>query len=69
MERFLIYWRKILGDSSEVISEVAWNKAGGITLEESALKRIASGMDITMVYPIEEPVRLPTEVFDSEWTT
>ena len=31
----------------------------GITLEESALKRIASGMDITMVYPIEGTSAVP----------
>jgi ABC-type Fe3+ transport system substrate-binding protein len=61
MERFSnILDGKILGDSSEVISEVAsGTKLVGITLEESALKRIASGMDITMVYPIEGTSAVP----------
>jgi iron(III) transport system substrate-binding protein len=51
---------KILKDSSEVISEVAsGTKLVGITLEESALKKIAAGMDITMVYPIEGTSAIP----------
>lgn len=51
---------KILGDSSEVISEVAsGTKLVGITLEESALKKIAAGLDITMVYPIEGTSAVP----------
>jgi iron(III) transport system substrate-binding protein len=51
---------KILEDSSDVISEVAsGTKLIGITLEESALKRIAAGIDITMVYPIEGTSVIP----------
>lgn len=51
---------KILDDSSEVINEVAsGTKLVGITLEESALKKIAAGIDITMVYPIEGTSEVP----------
>lgn len=51
---------KILEDSSDVISEVAsGTKLIGITLEESALKKIAAGIDITMVYPIEGTSVIP----------
>lgn len=51
---------KLVEDSSDVINEVAsGTKLVGITLEESALKRIAAGMDITMVYPIEGTSAIP----------
>ena len=41
-----------LGDSGEVLSAVArGDSLVGITLEESALKRMAEGLDIAMVYP------------------
>ncbi|MGE5678381.1 MAG: ABC transporter substrate-binding protein [Pseudomonadota bacterium] len=51
---------KLLEDSSDVINEVAsGTKLIGITLEESALKRIAAGMDITMVYPVEGTSAIP----------
>lgn len=55
MERFsYILDGKILKDSGEVINEVAaGTKLIGITLEEGALKKIAAGMNITMVYPCE----------------
>ncbi len=61
MEQFsTILDKKILNDSSDVINEVAsGTKLVGITLEESALKRIAAGMDITMVYPIEGTSAVP----------
>lgn len=61
MEQFSnVLDKKILEDSSEVINEVAsGTKLVGITLEESALKRIAAGMDITMVYPIEGTSAIP----------
>lgn len=51
---------KILEGSSEVIDEVAsGTKLVGITLEETAMKRIAAGVDITMVYPIEGTSAIP----------
>lgn len=51
---------KLLEDSSDVINEVAsGTKLVGITLEESALKKIAAGVDITMVYPIEGTSAIP----------
>ena len=41
-----------LDDSGEVLSAVAQGDfLAGITLEESALKRMAEGLDIAMVYP------------------
>jgi iron(III) transport system substrate-binding protein len=61
MERFsYILDGKIIADSGEVINEVAaGTKLIGITLEENALKRIAAGMNITMVYPCEGTSVIP----------
>jgi spermidine/putrescine-binding protein len=51
---------KILEGSGEVIDEVAsGTKLVGITLEETAMKRIAAGVDITMVYPQEGTSAVP----------
>lgn len=51
---------KILESSGKVIDEVAsGKKLVGITLEEYAMKRIAAGVDITMVYPIEGTSAVP----------
>lgn len=61
MERFLyILDGKILEDSGQVVDEVAaGTRLVGITLEESALKKIAAGMNITMVYPCEGTSVIP----------
>lgn len=52
---------KILSGSGDVLNEVAsGTKLIGITLEETALKRIqAAGGDISIIYPIEGTSELP----------
>lgn len=51
---------KILENSNDVLNEViSGTKLIGITLEESAMKRIAAGADITMVYPVEGTSAIP----------
>lgn len=50
----------ILAGSGEVSEAVAsGTKLVGITLEETALKQIAGGADITMVYPVEGTSAVP----------
>lgn len=45
---------KILEGSGDVLNEVdSGTKLVGITLEESAIKKIKAGADITIVYPLE----------------
>lgn len=51
---------KVLEGSGDVLDEVAsGTKLVGITLEETAMKRVAAGVDITMVYPIEGTSEVP----------
>lgn len=51
---------KILDGSGDVLNEVSsGTKLIGITLEETALKKIASGGDINIVYPIEGTSSVP----------
>lgn len=51
---------KILENSGDVIDEVtSGKKLVGITLEETAMKRIAAGVDIAMVYPAEGTSSIP----------
>ncbi len=45
---------KLLSGSGEIVSSVASGESlAGITLEETALKRIAAGDEIEMIYPTD----------------
>ncbi len=51
---------KLLSDSGEVVSAVAGgSRSVGVTLEETALKGLAQGEDIAIVYPTEGTSSLP----------
>ena len=51
---------KILSGSGDVLNEVgSGTKLIGITLEETALKRIGAGGDISIIYPIEGTSEVP----------
>ncbi len=61
LERFAkILDGNILNGSGDVIDAVVkGTRLVGITLEETALKKIAAGADITMVYPVEGTSAVP----------